>query len=62
MKIKDLTLEDCKVICKNFKKEHRGNCAFFNGHEYEYECPLNGICESFPNIGRQELNKEIERS
>lgn len=59
MKIKDLTLEDCKVICKTFKEEHHGSCWSFNGHTYEYRCPLNEFCSNFPNIGKQKLNKEI---
>ena len=59
MKIKDLTLEDCKVICKTFKEENEGNCAYYNGHGFEYICPLHGVCEHFPKIKKWKLDKEI---
>lgn len=59
MKIGDLTLAQCKEICKNFIASHNGYCEEFDGEKTIYRCPLRKVCDF---IGEEEYDYELNDS
>lgn len=56
MKVADLTIKQCKKICKDFITKHNGFCEEYDGTKTLYRCPLRGLCDA---MNDQENNYKL---